>query len=200
MILTKALVAVVLAFLIWSGIKPYDRLTWFLEVGPVFIGMPLLLLAKKKYDVTSLLMVLLAGHAILLCTGGKYTYARVPIGFYFQELFNLSRNHYDRFGHLAQGFIPAILFREWLIRMRLIPSKKLLVAVIIAFCLSFSVFYEFLEWWIALATGEAAESFLATQGDVWDTQWDMFLALLGCVTSLLLLSRWHDRQINQLKN
>lgn len=191
--------AVVAAVLIWSGIEPYDRFTWVMEVFPVLLGAPLLIYIGRKHGVTPLLFFLLAFHAIVLCVGGKYTYARVPIGFALQELFGFARNHYDRFGHLMQGFVPAILFREWILRKKGIESKALLFVTVASFCLSFAVFYEFLEWWTALITGEGAESFLGTQGDVWDTQWDMLLALIGALTSLITLSKLHERQVKTIE-
>lgn len=189
---------VVAAVLIWSGINPHERFTWFMEVFPVLLGAPVLIYVGKKYGVTPLLFLLLAFHAVVLCVGGKYTYARVPIGFAFQDLFGFARNHYDRFGHLMQGFVPAILFREWILRQRAIQSKTLLFITCASLCLSFSVFYEFLEWWTALLTGEGAESFLGTQGDVWDTQWDMLLALIGALLALATLSKFHDRQLKSI--
>lgn len=194
----NALLLVVLAALIWSGIMPKDRFTWFLEVLPVLIGIPLALHIDRKHRITNLLFVLMCIHAVILCVGGKYTYAEVPLGFYFQELFETSRNHYDRLGHFAQGFVPAIIFREWLIRKDALAKKAFLPLVVSALCLSFSACYEFIEWFAALATGEGATAFLGTQGDVWDTQWDMFLALVGSVLAQVFFSRLHDRQIWKL--
>lgn len=184
--------------LVWSGISPKDRFTWFLEVAPVLIGIPLALFIDRRFKITTLLFCLLCVHAVILCVGGRYTYAEVPVGFYVQELFGFARNHYDRLGHFAQGFVPALLFREWLIRTKVLSSKRWLFIVVSSLCLSFSAVYEFIEWFTALATGENATAFLGTQGDVWDTQWDMFLALIGSVAAQVFLSRWQDSQIARL--
>lgn len=189
------LLAVGAAVLIWSGINPHDRTTWWLEVIPVLIGVPVLLLTRKRFPLTPLTYRLIFVHAIILMVGGHYTYARVPLGAWAQELLGFERNHYDRLGHLAQGFIPAILVREILIRTSPLRSGKWLPVVVTSICLAFSAFYEFTEWWAALAGGEAATDFLGTQGDMWDTQWDMFLALCGAILAQLLLSRVHDRQL-----
>lgn len=192
-----AVVGIVVLVLIWSGIDPKDRFTWFLEVAPVLIGLPILLfLSRRGVPVTPLLLGLLGLHAVILMVGGRYTYAEVPLGFWMQEWFGFARNHYDRIGHFAQGFVPAILFREVLLRKKAIRSPVLLFVVVSSFCLSFSAIYEFIEWFTALATGEAAEAFLGTQGDPWDTQWDMFLALSGSLFSQIILSGIHGRQMN----
>lgn len=189
-------VGVVVLVLIWSGIAPKDRFTWFLEVVPVLIGLPILIfLSRRGVPVTPLLLGLLVFHALILAVGGKYTYAEVPLGFWMAEVFGFARNHYDRIGHFAQGFVPAILFREILLRKKRIRRGGFLFLVVTSFCLSFSAIYEFIEWFAALTTGTAAEAFLGTQGDPWDTQWDMFLAFIGSMTSQILLSRLHDRQI-----
>jgi len=189
------LLMIVLTALTVSFYQPYDRPTWFLETVPVMIGVVLLLLTWRNFPLTLLLCCLLSLHALLLILGGHYTYARVPLGFWLQDLFDFSRNHYDRIGHIAQGFVPAILAREILLRRSpLIPGKWLFLMVTSA-CLAFSAFYEMVEWWTALFSGEAAEAFLATQGDIWDTQWDMFLAFMGAMAAQLLLSRWHNRQL-----
>jgi putative membrane protein len=190
-----ALLALVLVVLIWSGIDPHDRFTWFLEVAPVLIGLPLVIATGRRFPLTPLLYSLLAVHAVILMVGGKYTYAQVPAGFWVQEWLGLARNHYDRLGHFAQGFVPAILAREILWRRSPLRGSRWLGFVVVAICLAFSAFYELIEWWTAAASGEAAEAFLGTQGDPWDTQWDMFLALLGAVTALLLLRGVHDRQL-----
>lgn len=190
------LLAIAVATLVVSGIRPYDRLTWFLEVGPVLIGAPILVLTFRRFPLTILLYRLLLIHALILIVGGHYTYARVPVGFWIQELFEMSRNHYDRLGHFVQGFIPAILAREILLRCSPLVKGKWLFFLVVSVSLAFSAFYELIEWWSAALGGEAAESFLGTQGDVWDTQWDMFLALVGAVSSQLLLSRRHDRALH----
>ncbi len=178
-----------------SGVRPYDRATWWMEVGPVLIGVPILLLTYKRFPLTPLLYRLLFLHALILIVGGHYTYARVPLGFWVRDLFDMSRNHYDRLGHFAQGFVPAILAREVLLRLSVLRRGPWLFALVVSVCLAFSAFYELVEWWAALLGGEAAESFLGTQGDPWDTQWDMFLALVGAVAALMLLSRVHDRAL-----
>jgi putative membrane protein len=184
--------------LAWSGISPHDRITWWLEVAPVLIGAPILIATWRVFPMTDLLYRLLFVHAVILIIGAHYTYAEVPVGFWVQDWFDLSRNHYDRLGHLAQGFIPAILAREILIRCSPLSRGRWLFAVSAAFCLAFSAFYEMIEWWVAVIGQAEAEAFLATQGDVWDTQWDMFLALVGAIASLLLLSRVHDRALARL--
>ncbi len=196
--LPLALLALVVAVLVWSGVTPHDRFTWVLEVAPVLIGVPILLASGRRFPLTPLLYTLLAVHACILMVGGRYTYAEVPIGFWVGDALGLARNHYDRLGHFAQGFVPAILAREILVRTSPLRDSRWLPAVVIAFCLSFSALYELIEWWTAVATGDSATAFLGTQGDVWDTQWDMFLALIGAVTALLTLSRVHDRQLATL--
>jgi putative membrane protein len=189
------LLAVVLAVLVWSGIEPHDRFTWLLEVAPVLIGLPVVLATRRRFPLTPLLYLLLAVHAVILMVGGKYTYAEVPAGFWVQDWLGLARNHYDRLGHFAQGFVPAILAREILSRRSPLRGSRWLGFVVVAICLAFSAFYELIEWWTAAASGEAADAFLGTQGDPWDTQWDMFLALLGAISALVLLRRVHDRQL-----
>lgn len=185
--------------LIVSGIAPHDRLTWLLEVAPVLIAALLLLATRRKFPFTTLAYVLICVHGLILMLGAAYTYAQVPAGFWVQEWLGFERNPYDRFGHFAQGFIPAIIAREILIRtFRLVPGRFLFfVAVCIA--LALSAVYEMIEWWTALVLGEGADHFLGTQGDEWDTQWDMFLALVGAILSQLLFSRLHDRQIGALR-
>lgn len=190
-----ALLAIVAAALVASGIEPYDRLTWVLEVAPVLIAVPLLCLTWSRFPLTPLVYRLIALHALILILGGHYTYARVPLGFWMQDWFGFERNHYDRIGHLAQGLIPALIAREVLIRHVRIPRGGWLILLVTSVCLAISALYELIEWWTALVSEEAAESFLGTQGDVWDTQWDMCLALIGAVAGQLLLARWHDRQI-----
>jgi len=188
-------VAVVVAV---SGSRPYDRFTWFLEVAPILIGVPILVATYRRFPLTPLSYRLLALHAAILAVGGHYTYARVPVGFWIQELFDLGRNHYDRLGHFAQGFVPAILAREILIRRSPLVSGKWLFFIVVCICMAVSAFYELIEWWSAVLGGEAAEAFLGTQGDIWDTQWDMFLALLGTISAQLLLARRHDRELSRL--
>jgi putative membrane protein len=196
--LPLALLVLVLAVLAWSGIAPHDRFTWVLEVAPVLIGVPLLIGTRRRFPLTPMLYLLLAAHACILMVGGKYTYAEVPLGFWVGNALGLARNHYDRLGHFAQGFVPAILAREVLIRTSPLRGSRWLPWIVLAFCLAFSALYELIEWWTAVATGDSATAFLGTQGDVWDTQWDMFFALIGAVTALLTLSRAHDRQLEAL--
>ena len=190
-----ALAAAVLAALVWSGIGPTDRLTWVMEVIWVMVGLPLLMLTWGRFPLTRLLYVLIALHCLLLIVGGHYTYAQVPLGFWVQDWLELSRNHYDRLGHFTQGFVPAILARELLLRLTPLQRGGWLFYLVLAAALSFSAFFELIEWWAALIWGGAADAFLATQGDVWDTQWDMFLALIGAFTAQILLARWHDREL-----
>jgi putative membrane protein len=194
-----ALLAGVLAVLVWSGAAPHDRFTWVMEVAPVLLAVPILLATGKRFPLTPLLYTLLAVHASILMVGGKYTYAEVPAGFWVSDLLGLARNHYDRLGHFAQGFVPAILAREILSRTSPLRGSRWLPFVAFAFCLAFSAFYELIEWWTAVATGDSATAFLGTQGDVWDTQWDMFLALIGAATALMTLSGVHDRQLAALE-
>jgi len=189
------LILTILALVV-SGIRPYERGTWWMEVAPVLIGLPLLIATYRRFPLTPLLYRLLFVHALILILGGHYTYARVPLGFWVRDFFDLSRNHYDRLGHVAQGFVPAILAREVLLRLSVLRPGKWLFFLVVSVCLAFSAFYELVEWWAALLGGEAADSFLGTQGDPWDTQWDMFLALCGAVASLLLLSRLHDTELS----
>ncbi|KPK58729.1 MAG: DUF2238 domain-containing protein [Gammaproteobacteria bacterium] len=191
----RVLIAVVLAALVISGIGPADRMTWILEVLPVLVGLPILLASHKRFPLTPLAYWLLTAHALILILGGHYTYAKVPVGFWFQDLFDLSRNHYDRLGHVAQGFVPAIIARELLIRLSPLSRGGWLNFLVVCVCLAISAFYEMIEWWVAIAAGFAADAFLATQGDVWDTQWDMFLALCGACLAVLTLGRVHDRQL-----
>lgn len=190
-----ALLVLALVALAVSGVGPKDRFTWLLEVAPVLVGAPLLVATARRFPLTPLLYRLLFVHALILILGGHYTYAEVPLGEWAKEAFGFARNHYDRVGHLAQGFVPAILAREiYLQRSPLRPGGWLRLAVT-SVCLAFSAFYELLEWAAALLSGEAATAFLGTQGDVWDTQWDMFLALCGALLAQALLSRVHDRQL-----
>ena len=195
---TKVLIAGSVTALAVSGIAPHDRLTWFLETAPIMIGLLLLIRTRKRFPLTPLLCWLLLAHAAILALGGHYTYARVPAGFWVQELFDLSRNPYDRLGHIAQGFIPAILVREILSRKSPLAGSNWLPVLTVCALLSFSAVYEMIEWWGALLFGGGADDFLGTQGDPWDTQWDMFLALAGAIAAVTLLRRRHDRQITAL--
>jgi len=193
--LPAALLALVAVALVASGIRPYDRLTWVLEVLPVLIAAPLLIVTYRRFPLTPLLYWLIAIHALILILGGHYTYARVPLGFWMQDAFDFTRNHYDRIGHLMQGFGPAIIIRELLIRTSPLAPGKWLFTLVLFSVLGVSATYEFTEWWAALASEEASAAFLGTQGDVWDTQWDMFLAGCGAIAAQLLLARLHDRQL-----
>lgn len=183
---------------LWSGIKPADLFTWFLEVLPAIIGLVVVLVTYKKFRLTNLVYVLIWVHAIILVIGGHYTYAEMPLFNWIRDTFELSRNYHDRVGHFAQGFVPALVAREVLLRTTPLQRGKMLFFLLVSICLAISAFYELIEWWVAAATGTAAEAFLGTQGDVWDTQWDMFLALCGAILSLLLLSQWHDEQLRQV--
>jgi len=181
--------------LIFSGVSPYDRLTWVMETAPVMIALPLLIISHTRFPLTPLLYRLLFLHGLILMLGGHYTYSRVPLGFWMQDAFDLARNHYDRLGHLAQGFIPAILAREILLRATPLKAGGWLFFLVTCVVLAISATYELIEWWAALVLGGDAEAFLATQGDVWDTQWDMFMALVGGLAAQLSLSRLHDGQL-----
>lgn len=194
-----ALLLLVLAVLAWSGWQPKDRFTWFLEVAPVLIGLSLLALTFSRFPLTLLAYVLLAVHAVILMVGGHYTYAEMPLFNWLRDTFELARNHYDRVGHVAQGFAPAIVAREILLRRSPLQPGKWLFFLTICVCMAISACYEFIEWWVALASGDEAVAFLATQGDVWDTQWDMFLALCGALASQLMFARLHDRQLAKLE-
>lgn len=189
----------VLAVLLWSGIAPKDRFTWWLEVAPALIGLPIVLLTHKRFPLTPLAYTLLAIHACILMVGGKYTYAEVPLGFWVRDLLGWTRNNYDRLGHLAQGFVPAIVAREILLRTSPLRRGKWLTFLVLCFCLALSAVYELVEWGTAVSTGTAADAFLGTQGDPWDTQEDMLMAGIGAALSLMLLSRFHDRQLAKLE-
>ena len=191
----SAVIVVWLAALVASGIAPYDRLTWVMEAAPVMIALPLLIATRRRLPLTTLLYVLVCIHGLILIYGAAYTYARVPLGFELQALFGFERNPYDRLGHFAQGFVPAIVARELLIRVFRIRRGGLLFFLVICIVLAVSAFYELIEWWSALVMGQAADEFLGTQGDPWDTQWDMFLALVGAIVAQRALARRHDRQI-----
>ncbi|MEE4411864.1 MULTISPECIES: DUF2238 domain-containing protein [unclassified Serratia (in: enterobacteria)] len=186
------------ALLIYSGIQPYDRMTWLMEVIPVVIVLPLLWLTRRRYPLTPLLYLLIFFHALVLIFGGMYTYARVPIGFGVQEWFGLDRNPYDKLGHFLQGLVPALVAREILLRGGYVQGRKMLGFVACCIALAISAIYELIEWWAALALGQGADEFLGTQGDPWDTQSDMFCALLGAVCGLILFGYRQDRQIDRL--
>lgn len=199
---TKVLVLasiLLLTLLALSGVRPYDRTTWALEIFPIAVALPILWATYGRFPLTTLLYVCIFLHAIVLMLGGAYTYARVPLGFSIAELLDLSRNPYDKIGHFFQGFVPALVAREILIRGEYVRGRKMLSFIVVCVVLAISATYEFIEWGAALALGQGADEFLGTQGDPWDTQSDMFFALLGAVAALLLLSRVQDRQIQHDK-
>ncbi len=191
----RLLLSIAIAALIVSGIAPKDRLTWLLEVIWVIVALPIIILNWRRFPLTRLLCWLMVAHALVLIYGGTYTYAETPLGFWLRDVFDFQRNPWDRVGHLMQGFVPAILARELLLRCTPLRRGGWLVYLVLAACLSFSALFELIEWWAALIYGADADAFLATQGDVWDTQWDMFLCLVGAALSLLLWSKLHDRQL-----
>lgn len=191
--------AILLAVLTWSWIGAYDPGVWVMEVAPVFIAVPVLAFTRQRFPLTPLVYGLILLHAIILMVGGHYTYARVPLGFWLQEWFDFSRNHYDRIGHLAQGFIPAMVAREILLRQTPLQPGGWLFTLVTSVALAISAVYEFIEWWAALALGAGADEFLATQGDPFDTQADMLMATLGAMLAQVLLARWHDRQLAALR-
>lgn len=190
-------IAVYLLVLVWSAIDPKDQFTWFLEAVPALIGAGLMWLTYQSFRLTSLLYFWILMHCIVLMVGAHYTYAEVP---FFDGLFGAERNNYDKVGHFFQGFVPALLAREILIRKQVVNGKRWLAFLVVSICLAFSAFYELIEWWVALATGEDAQAFLGTQGYEWDTQSDMGLALLGAICALVVLPLWHDRQLQPLTN
>lgn len=189
---------VLTALLALSGLRPFDRVTWVLEVFPVVLVLPLLAATYRRFPLTGLLYAAIFVHALVLMTGGAYTYARVPLGFWLADLLDLHRNPYDKIGHFFQGFVPALAAREVLLRGRYVRGPRMLAFVVVCVVLAVSAAYELLEWAAALALGQGADEFLGTQGDPWDTQSDMFLALIGAVSALLGFSRLHDRQLEKL--
>ena len=193
------LLVICLVLLTVSGIHPTDRLTWFLEVLPILVAIPILILTARRFPLTALNYRLLFFHSLVLILGAHYTYAKVPPGLWIQELLGLARNHYDRFGHFVQGFVPAILTREILLRCTPLVRGGWLFFLVLCVCLAISASYEFLEWWAAVIAGGEADDFLAMQGDPWDAQWDMFLALVGAATAQLVLWRVHDRELKAIQ-
>lgn len=192
------LVVIALAVLVWSGIQPHDRLTWWLEVAPVLLAAPVLFMTGARFPLTALAYRLIFAHSLILMIGGHYTYERVPLGEWARDLLSLERNHYDRLGHFTQGFVPAIIAREILLRKSPLPPGGWLFFLTAAVCLAISAAFEFVEWGAATMLGQSADAYLATQGDVWDTQWDMLCALLGALSALVLLGRRHDREIRAM--
>lgn len=183
--------------LIVSGLNPYDRLTWFLEVMPIFVGYPILWMMRDRLKFTSLLYVFIAVHAVVLGVGGAYTYARVPFGYWIAEVFGMQRNPYDKIGHFFQGFVPALVAREVLIGGAYVSGRKMLFFIVVSIVLAISAAYELIEWGAALVLGQGADEFLGTQGDPWDTQSDMFLALVGAVFALIGFSKFQDAQVKK---
>jgi len=196
--LDAALATIVVVALIVSGIAPYDRLTWLMEVLPAIVALPLIAATRRSYPLTTLLTVLIALHCLVLIAGGAWTYARVPFGFWLQDLLGTVRNPYDKIGHLMQGFVPAMVAREILLRGDYVRGRKMTGFLCICVALAISAVYELIEWAAAVALGQGADEFLGTQGDVWDTQSDMLMALIGASTAIALLSPWHDRQLAKL--
>ena len=192
-----AWIAVFMGVLVWSGIAPKDFMTWCLEVFPAVFGAIILWTTRKRFPLTTLVYVLILVHCIILMIGGHYTYAEVPLGEWAREVFDGTRNNYDKLGHFAQGLVPALIARELVIRLNVFNSARWRDFFIVSFCLGFSAFYELIEWWVALMSDEAADAFLGTQGYVWDTQSDMGVALFGAIAGLLLLSKLHDRQLRE---
>jgi putative membrane protein len=198
--LCMALCVLVLALLAVSGISPHDRPTWALEVAPVLIALPVMAFTYRRFPLTNLLYVLIAAHMLVLIVGGAYTYARVPLGFWMQDLLHLGRNPYDKIGHFMQGFVPAMVAREILLRRGFVPSKPMAAFLSVCVALAISAVYEMVEWWTALAFGQGATEFLGTQGDPWDTQSDMLFAMLGATLAVLALARWHDRELRAVSD
>lgn len=196
--LPLALLVVAAAATASSGVGPTDRATWLMEVAPTLVALPLLLGTYRRFRLTTLVYAALCAHACILALGGHYTYAEVPLGFWVRDAFGLARNHYDRLGHLAQGFVPALVARELLLRTSPLRAGRWLFTLVTLCCLGISACYELIEWWAALALGQGADAFLGTQGDPWDTQWDMFLAGVGAVLAQVTLARWQDRQVARL--
>jgi putative membrane protein len=197
--LPLALGLVVLAALVASGIAPYDRATWLLEVAPVLLAAPVLAATRQCFPLSTLLYVLVALHMLVLILGGAHTYARVPLGFWLQDVLHLARNPYDKIGHFMQGLVPALATREILLRQGYLSSRRMTGFLSLCVAMAISAVYELIEWWVALALGQGADEFLGTQGDPWDTQSDMFYALIGATLAVTLLVRWHDRQMEQLR-
>lgn len=188
-----------LVVLAWSAYRPAEYFIWFLEVAPALVGAAVLVATYRRFRFTNLVYTLVLVHAVILMIGGHYTYEKMPLFDWLRDALGLDRNYYDRLGHVAQGFIPAMIVREILLRTSPLRQGKWLFVITVCICLAISAGYEFFEWWVAVGTGEKADAFLATQGDPWDTQWDMFLCVCGAVASLLLLGRVHDRQLRAAK-
>jgi putative membrane protein len=192
------LLVVFAAVFVWSAISPHDYFTWFLEVVPAIAGLAVLAATYRRFRLTTLLYIIICAHALVLLVGGHYTYAEVPLGYWVRDAFHLARNHYDRLGHLLQGFVPAMIAREILVRHRVVKRGGWLSFVAFSVCMMITALYELFEYAVAATTGSAADAFLGSQGDPWDTQNDMLMCMIGALTALLTLSRWHDRQLAQM--
>jgi putative membrane protein len=197
-VLNRILLAAFFAVLIWSVIRPHDLFTWFLETFPALIGIVIIVALRKRFPLTPLLLTLLTLHAIILMVGGHYTYAEVPLGFWVRDLLHTTRNDYDRLGHFAQGFVPALVAREVLIRRNVVRGRGWLYFIVVSICLAISAMYELLEWRVGVTTGSKGDAFLGTQGDIWDTQEDMATALVGAMLAPLIFGRLQDRQIERM--
>jgi putative membrane protein len=195
-----ALITLAVAALVLSGIRPHDRGTWLLEVAPVLFAAPIIIATYRRFPLTDLLYIIIALHALVLIVGGAYTYARVPLGFWLQDWLHLTRNPYDRIGHLMQGVTPVLVAREIFLRGGYVSGRRMLPFLAVCVALAVSACYELIEWWAALALGQGADAFLGTQGDPWDTQEDMFCALIGAIVALALLSRLQDAQIRMIQS
>lgn len=198
----KSLILVMLVLLLilaLSAIHPYDRVTWLMEIAPILIVLPVMVATYHRFPLTTLLYVLIFIHALVLIAGGTCTYARVPLGFWMQDIFSLSRNPYDKIGHFMQGFVPFLVTREVLLRNNFASGKRMAAFLSVCVAMAISAWYELIEWWSALAMGQGADDFLGTQGDSWDTQSDMFFALIGACAAWLLLTRLHDRQLSRMR-
>lgn len=196
--LNAILAAIVVSALLVSGIAPHDRPTWLMEVAPVIIALPLLILTRRSYPLTALLAVLIALHALVLIVGGAYTYAKVPFGFWLQDVLGTTRNPYDKIGHFMQGFVPALIAREILIREHHVAGGRMTAFLCVCIAMAISASYELIEWAAALLMGQGADEFLGTQGDPWDTQSDMLMALIGSMSAIVALGKWHDLQLAKL--
>lgn len=198
--LKLTLLLIVMGALIVSGIAPFDRATWVMEVAPVLIVMPILIATRQRYPLTTLLYVLIAAHSLVLIAGGAYSYARVPLGFWMQDIFAVDRNPYDKIGHFMQGFVPALVAREILLRGDYVRGRRMVAFVCICIAMAISACYELIEWAAAISMGQGADEFLGTQGDPWDTQSDMFMALIGSSTAMAFFTGSHDRQLAHLRH
>jgi putative membrane protein len=198
-ILILVMLALLMPIMAFSAIHPYDRTTWFMEVAPIFIVLPVMAATYSRFPLTTLLYVLIFIHALVLIAGGHYTYARVPLGFWIQDVLSLARNPYDKIGHFMQGFVPFLVTREILLRNGYLTSRRMAAFLSICVVMAISAWYELIEWWSALAMGQGADEFLGTQGDPWDTQSDMFFAFIGATAAMILLSQLHDSMMRRIK-